>query len=125
AIGALGSAQRIALSGEVLFGSGTYQLKSEATAAIDAAMAKISRDAVQSIVVAGHTDAVGSAKPNQQLSENRAKTVASYLTAQAGFDPANVTTTGYGESQPVADNDTASGRAQNRRVEITVRAEQT
>jgi len=69
--------------------------------------------------VEGHTDSVGTADYNQQLSERRAQSVRSYLVEQR-IAPAAVATAGLGESQPVATNDTATGRQQNRRVEIIV-----
>lgn len=69
------------------------------------------------IEVAGHTDSTGSASYNQSLSENRAKSVKSYLNQQ-GVMYQRVTAIGFGETRPVANNATASGRAQNRRVEI-------
>lgn len=71
------------------------------------------------IQVAGHTDSVGSAEYNQQLSINRANSVKDYL-VRDGVIPQRLLTTGYGESAPIADNATAEGRQQNRRVEITV-----
>jgi outer membrane protein OmpA-like peptidoglycan-associated protein len=71
------------------------------------------------IEVAGHTDSSGSDQYNQQLSEKRANAVAQYLSAQ-GVPAARMVTVGAGESHPVASNDTPDGRAQNRRVEITI-----
>ncbi|WP_265569791.1 OmpA family protein [Sphingomicrobium nitratireducens] len=71
------------------------------------------------IDVMGHTDSVGSDAYNQQLSQRRATAVADYLTMQ-GVNRARIATVGYGESQPIASNDTEEGRAQNRRVEIKV-----
>ncbi len=71
------------------------------------------------IEVAGHTDSVGSDAYNQQLSERRANSVAAYLSGR-GVSNARVVTIGAGEAHPVASNDTDAGRAQNRRVEITI-----
>lgn len=71
------------------------------------------------IEVAGHTDSVGDASYNQTLSEQRAATVASYL-AGRGILRDRMITIGAGESRPIASNDTEAGRAQNRRVEITL-----
>lgn len=71
------------------------------------------------IQVIGHTDSTGSAAYNQDLSERRARSVAGILTA-GGVSSNRVTTTGRGASNPVASNDTAAGRAQNRRVEILI-----
>jgi outer membrane protein OmpA-like peptidoglycan-associated protein len=71
------------------------------------------------IEVAGHTDSVGSDAYNQQLSERRANSVASYLSSN-GVSRTRMVTVGAGEGHPVASNDTEDGRAQNRRVEITI-----
>jgi outer membrane protein OmpA-like peptidoglycan-associated protein len=69
--------------------------------------------------VMGHTDSTGSDTYNMQLSQNRAQAVASVLT-QKGVEPVRLVVRGYGEQYPIASNDTASGRAQNRRVEIAL-----
>jgi outer membrane protein OmpA-like peptidoglycan-associated protein len=74
------------------------------------------------IQVEGHTDNIGSDAYNQKLSEQRAEGVLGYLTSQ-GVLPANVTAIGLGKTQPVADNSTAKGRQQNRRVEMVVSGE--
>jgi outer membrane protein OmpA-like peptidoglycan-associated protein len=71
------------------------------------------------IEVAGHTDSTGSDSYNQQLSERRASSVANYLTGQ-GITQQRLMTVGAGEAHPVASNDTEAGRAQNRRVEMTI-----
>ena len=70
------------------------------------------------VEVAGHTDSTGSEAYNQRLSERRAQSVSSYLTAQ-NVIPQRLITMGMGELRPVADNTTASGRQANRRVEIS------
>ena len=70
----------------------------------------------------GYTDSVGSDTFNQTLSENRANSVRAYLIAQ-GLDPTSISAVGYGKSNPVASNDTAQGRQQNRRVEIIISGE--
>lgn len=71
------------------------------------------------IEVAGHTDSVGSAAYNQTLSERRANSVAAYLGGH-GVDRSRMVTIGAGKDHPVATNETEEGRAQNRRVEITI-----
>lgn len=70
------------------------------------------------IRVVGHTDNIGSDEANQRLSEARAKSVANYLTAKYGFDRNRFVIVGKGPSDPVADNSTERGRAQNRRTEM-------
>ena len=71
------------------------------------------------IEVAGHTDSVGTEAYNQQLSVQRAHSVAGYLSSR-GVSMQRMIVTGAGESRPIASNDTEAGRAQNRRVEITI-----
>lgn len=83
------------------------------------AAATLKRNPAMKIVVAGHTDSVGAAAMNASLSERRAKTVRNYL-IRYGANPANLSARGYGESRPVSDNDTAQGRAANRRVELII-----
>ena len=73
-----------------------------------------------SIQVAGHTDSTGSEESNKTLSENRAENVKNALVGQ-GVHPNRITTLGFGESAPIADNNTEAGRQLNRRVVITIR----
>jgi outer membrane protein OmpA-like peptidoglycan-associated protein len=81
---------------------------------------KVLAEFEQTVVeVAGHTDSTGSHEYNQSLSERRASSVASYLQSQ-GVIPGRLITVGMGETRPVSDNGTASGRQLNRRVEITM-----
>ena len=68
----------------------------------------------------GHTDNVGKDEMNQTLSDNRAAAVKVYFVSK-GIDESRLTSTGYGESKPLADNKTAAGRAKNRRVEMALR----
>jgi outer membrane protein OmpA-like peptidoglycan-associated protein len=72
------------------------------------------------LTVTGHTDSVGSSKYNQKLSDRRAHSVVEYLISQGVPRSEFVSVTGAGESQPVADNKTADGRAMNRRTEIKI-----
>ena len=71
------------------------------------------------IVINGHTDSVGSDENNQALSERRASSVGQYLLGK-GINGQRVLTAGFGESRPVASNDSEAGRSQNRRVEVTL-----
>lgn len=71
------------------------------------------------LVIQGHTDNTGTDAINNPLSQNRANSVMSYLSSQ-GISSSRMTARGYGSSSPIASNDTAAGREQNRRVEITV-----
>ena len=73
------------------------------------------------ILIEGHTDSTGSDEHNLTLSRQRAQAVANYL-AQINISPTRFTIMGYGESQPVAENETAEGRALNRRVDLGIMA---
>ena len=75
------------------------------------------------INVAGHTDSTGSDSYNYNLSRQRAASVANYLISR-GVSPNRINAVGYGESSPIASNDSEYGRAQNRRVEITINSPQ-
>ena len=72
------------------------------------------------VEIAGHSDSIGDAEYNRFLSQRRAEAVADRLTSVLGVDPDRVTAVGYGEVEPIASNDTAAGRAQNRRVEARI-----
>lgn len=74
--------------------------------------------------IAGHTDSTGAAAYNQELSQRRAEAVADRLTNVYGIDSQRISPVGYGESDPVADNETSDGRAQNRRVEARIQVRQ-
>ena len=109
----------ITLNGNVLFAYNQSNLMPEARSELDSLMAKLQGADVVSVKVIGHTDSQGSDAYNQKLSERRASSVAAYLLSQ-GLAPDKLTSEGRGESQPVADNDTEEGRAQNRRVELHI-----
>ena len=104
---------------DVLFDFGQFTLKPGAKEKL----AKISGILIShpglTLEVDGHTDSVGSDAMNVKLSEQRADTVRAYLVSQ-GVAPDTITAHGFGKDQPVATNDTASGRQLNRRVEIVV-----
>jgi OOP family OmpA-OmpF porin len=92
-------------------------LKPLATDTLDHVAAELNRQSDVRFEVAGFTDSVGSNAYNQGLSERRAAAVRDYLTDH-GVPSAQLTTKGYSESNPVASNSTADGRAENRRVEV-------
>ncbi|SDS50192.1 OmpA family protein [Pseudomonas granadensis] len=106
-------------AGDVLFDFDKSDLTPAATAQLDTLMDKLRNADVVSIKVIGHTDSKGSDAYNQALSERRASSVASYLLSQ-GLAPNKLTSEGRGEGEPVADNATDDGRAQNRRVELHI-----
>jgi outer membrane protein OmpA-like peptidoglycan-associated protein len=103
----------------VLFATGRYDLTPDAKVKL----AKVSGILLSypglRLQVEGHTDSVGGDEYNQKLSEERAGAVRDFL-AQQSVSMNNVAAVGYGKSEPVASNDTASGRAMNRRVELVV-----
>jgi len=107
---------------DVLFDTGKYDLKPAAREAL----AKISGIVVShpglNLQIEGYTDSTGTAELNQKLSEQRANAVRDYLMAQ-GLDTSNLTAVGYGMNYPVAPNNTAAGRKQNRRVELVISGE--
>lgn len=74
------------------------------------------------ILLEGHTDSTGPEDYNHELSKRRAQSVADYMATTQNVNPVRFTVMGYGESQPVASNDTVEGRAQNRRVEVAIYA---
>lgn len=105
--------------GEVLFAFDSAELTDAARARLRDVGGRLQGADVIEIKVQGHTDSVGSDAYNQGLSERRARSVADFLVAQ-GVPASKLSTEGFGESRPVADNATDAGRAQNRRVEIHV-----
>ncbi len=105
--------------GDVLFDTGKYTLKQNAQISLAKVSAILQQYPDLRLQIEGYTDSVGSDELNQKLSDNRARATQDFLVKQ-GVTAANVTATGYGKTNPVADNGTASGRAQNRRVEMVV-----
>ena len=105
--------------GDVLFDSGRYTLKPNAQIALAKVSTILELYPDLKVQVEGYTDSVGSDAYNQKLSENRANAVHDFL-IQNGVPASNVTSVGYGKADPVASNDTADGRRQNRRVNMVV-----
>lgn len=105
--------------GDVLFATGMADLKPGAMERLNKLAAFMLKYPDRSVVIEGHTDSTGSAALNQQLSERRADAVKAYLVSQS-VPAATVATIGKGKDVPVADNTSASGRQQNRRVEIII-----
>jgi outer membrane protein OmpA-like peptidoglycan-associated protein len=110
----------ITLSGSVLFTSAKSDLLPGAQLKLnDVAKALTEQDPDSKIVVEGHTDSQGSAASNQDLSQRRAQSVRDYLVSR-GIASDRITAAGFGPTRSIADNGTAEGRANNRRVEIVV-----
>ncbi len=107
---------------DVLFDSGKYTLKSEAQLKLARLAGIILAHPGLKLTAEGYTDSTGSAEFNQKLSEKRADAVAEFLHDQ-GISSDNLSSSGFGEDRPIASNDTASGRRQNRRVELIVSGE--
>jgi outer membrane protein OmpA-like peptidoglycan-associated protein len=111
-------AQRIVLRG-VQFEFDKSDIRPDAGVILDEAASQLSQVPGARVSVEGHTDSSGSDAYNQSLSERRAASVKDYLVGK-GVEAGRLTTAGFGESQPVADNATDEGRALNRRVELKV-----
>jgi outer membrane protein OmpA-like peptidoglycan-associated protein len=104
---------------DVLFDTGKYSLRPLAREKLAKVAGIVSGHPGLRLDVEGYTDSVGGAEYNQRLSEQRGAAVRDYLT-QEGMPANSVTSRGFGENQPVASNDTAEGRQQNRRVELVI-----
>jgi outer membrane protein OmpA-like peptidoglycan-associated protein len=102
-----------------LFATGRSELKSGATANLDRVTAFMNEYPKRTAAIEGFTDSMGSEEMNQSLSQRRADAVKSYLVGQ-GVGSARLSTSGRGENAPVADNESAAGRQQNRRVEVVI-----
>ena len=107
---------------DVLFDTGKYTLKSGTQLSLARVAGILQSYPGLKVQVEGYTDAVGSDQLNQRLSENRASTTKDFLIKQ-GVSIDNISAAGYGKADPVADNGTAAGRAQNRRVNLIVSGE--
>jgi len=112
----------ITLSGSVLFATGKSDLLPIAKEKLNQVAKALTDQGFKAIVVQGYTDSVGSASDNDALSMRRAQSVRDYLVTR-GVPSEKATAEGKGASNPVADNKTADGRAENRRVEIVVTPE--
>ncbi len=103
----------------VFFETGFAALKPTSRTELDRLKNLLDKNPALRIQINGHTDKVGSEADNQLLSEQRAKAVYDYL-LEAGVEADRLQYEGYGESRPIADNDTEEGRRQNRRTEFVV-----
>ena len=122
--GSLVDASGCAFSGilkGVTFASGSAELTGNATAILDEVVRAMNANEKVEITVESHTDNLGSAQSNMELSRRRATSVVNYLADVGGIDQSRMQAVGYGESRPAQSNRTAAGRLSNRRVEIVVR----
>lgn len=111
---------QLIMPGNITFASGSSDISSGFYPTLGSLVKVFQEFDKNGIEIVGHTDSTGSDDLNMRLSRDRAQSVASYLASQ-GISSARISATGYGSSQPIASNDTAQGRAQNRRVEINLR----
>lgn len=115
----IGEGIMVTFDSGLLFGFDSYALTAQTKENLNEMAQILNKYEDTELTVSGHTDNVGSDSYNQTLSERRAAAVADYLTMK-GVSRSRINTKGYGESMPVATNDTDSGRRQNRRVEVTI-----
>ena len=102
------------------FDSGNAQLKNEHEAMLATLKQAIDVFPESRVIVEGHTDAFGSDAQNQDLSQSRAESVVLHLVGTMALSPANLNSVGYGETRPVANNETEEGRKRNRRIDVVI-----
>ena len=103
----------------IFFETGSYELKTSSNAELGTLKEFLDRNRTIRIELQGHTDDIGTDSDNLTLSQRRAESVRQAL-IDLGVSPDRLTATGYGESVPIAGNDTDEGRAQNRRTEMKI-----
>lgn len=108
------------MPGNITFASNSADISSSFYPTLNSLVQVFKEFNKNGVEIVGHTDSTGSMQLNQDLSNRRAQSVAAYLTA-SGVAASRISAFGVGPNQPIASNDTAAGRAQNRRVEINLR----
>jgi len=111
--------EKVSFAADGFFDSGKSVVKPDTRAKLDDLADKVKGVSLEVIILVGHTDSVGSPAMNQRLSVSRADAMKKYLVSK-GIEANRIYTEGKGESNPIADNKTAAGRAKNRRVEVEV-----
>ena len=107
------------IAAHTLFVTGSAKLQKSSLKGLDDVVKYMKENPEIELAIDGHTDNTGNDDANQKLSDNRAASVKAYIVGK-GIDESRITSTGYGESKPIADNKTAAGRTKNRRVEMTL-----
>lgn len=111
---------QLVMPGNITFASSSADIASSFYPTLNSLVRVFKEYDRNGVDIVGHTDSTGSLELNMRLSQQRATSVASYLTGQ-GISGARITSRGVGPSQPIASNETQEGRARNRRVEINLR----
>jgi len=114
-----GQALKVTFDSGILFATNSSTLNTASQSALNSFATSLINNPDTDVVISGHTDSTGNDAINNPLSEKRAQSVYSYLVSR-GISGARMTSQGFGSTQPVADNSTTTGRAQNRRVEIYI-----
>jgi OmpA-OmpF porin, OOP family len=109
----------ISTAGAIYFKTGSAELDKESAPILQSVADIANRCPTVKVEVTGHTDSIGGRESNKQLSEQRARAVATFLT-QRGVAPARVEAAGYGDTRPIVPNDNEANRAKNRRIEFKV-----
>ncbi len=117
----VGEGIKITFDSGILFDVDKHALKREASANIENLSRVLKKYKDTNVLIEGHTDNTGSKAHNQDLSERRANAVSHYISS-LGVSTSRLSKIGYADDQPIGDNSTASGRAENRRVEIAIMA---
>ncbi len=115
----IGRFEILSRTDNIYFAPGSARLQPKSSALLDTVADIVSRCPQMNIQIAGHTDSIGARNYNQRLSEQRAASVVSYLTGK-GIADGRMTSIGFGEDKPIADNSTDRGRWRNRRIEFSV-----
>lgn len=105
--------------GDVLFATGSAEIQGQTNPNLEKLVDFLKQYQDRQVLIEGHTDNVGSASFNQTLSRQRAESVKQYLTGR-GIDSGRLSVSGFGFERPIASNDNATGRQQNRRVEVII-----
>ena len=105
---------------DVFFDVNQSSLNKKSFHLLDSLSASLQRDQIDSLIVEGYTDNTGNVASNEKLSNDRASSVATYLSQKLSLKKERVIARGYGDERPVADNGTIRGRQLNRRVELFI-----